>query len=300
MSVETRINDTIDEMMEAYENTLARKSNEAMRAFSHSRLLISDILAKHTDSLGKIPKEKATQVLRELAQIEGEAYRDLRVYVQSTAYVDAEKSVITFLEILIAAIGVVVLAEIISIPKDVVDAGISPAILLFYLAEMSVTDLASSLVTSMFSRKGDDGLNLYDRLRNISAALRVEVVNHARDGIRKGVPTSEIMRNIEHKVNDFKWRIKTIIQTELMYAQRNLTAKFGEFGEKFGMVAGLRITDHPHGSPTEHARHKCYVYARADEHGLGRGVYPVKTRKIRNPHPQCRSTLHFVMVDKFR
>ena len=300
MSVESRINKAIDEMSESYGNTLARKSNEAMRAFSQSRLTVFDILAKHTDEHGKIPKSSIAQVTNELTQIDGLMYRDLRNYLRNVAYRDSEESIISLLDVLIAAVGVVALAEILGIPKDVVDRGIDASIIAMYLAGVSVTTSASSLVDSMFNRKGDDGLNLYDRLRRVSISFRREIEREIREGVRKESQTSEITQNIQRKVSDFKWRIDSIVETEFMYVQRSAIGKLAEYGEKVGLVVGLKIVDYPHGTFAEHARHRCFIYARANEHGLGRGVYPVSTRKIRNPHPRCRSTLHFVMTDRFK
>ena len=300
MSVESRINKAIDEMSESYGNTLARKSNEAMRAFSQSRLTVFDILAKHTDEHGKIPKSSIAQVTNELTQIDGLMYRDLRNYLRNVAYRDSEESIISLLDVLIAAVGVVALAEILGIPKDVVDRGIDASIIAMYLAGVSVTTSASSLVDSMFNRKGDDELKLYDRFRRVSISVRREIEREIREGVRKESQTSEITQNIQRKVSDFKWRIDSIVETEFMYVQRSAIGKLAEYGEKVGLVVGLKIVDYPHGTFAEHARHRCFIYARANEHGLGRGVYPVSTRKIRNPHPRCRSTLHCVITDRFK
>lgn len=300
MSVESRINKSFDEIAVKYQNTLARKNNEAFRAFTQSRLDIVDILAKHTDATGRIPKSNVNQVISEIARYEGVMYRDLRNYLQSTAYRDSEELSLSLINVLIAVIGVVALAELLGIPKNVIDAGLDASLILAYLSGMSVTALATSLVTSMFNRKGDDGKNLYDRLRGISTAFRLEIEREIREGIRKGSQTSDIIQKIQRKIDEFKWRIDTIIETEFMYIQRSSVGKIAEFGEKFGFITGLRIVDYPHGTYAEHARHKCFIYARQDEHGLGRGVYPVSTRKIRNPHPRCRSTLHFVMAKRFQ
>lgn len=300
MSVESRINKAIDEMMESYHNTLARKNNEAFRAFTQARLNMVHTLAKYTDDTGRIPKEKIKPVINEIMAVEGVMYRDLRSYLQNTAYRDSEETLLTLVEVLIAVIGIATLAEILGIPKDVVDKGVDASLIVAYLSGVSVTTLANSLVTSMFNRKGVDGADLYDRLRKVSTSFRIEIVREVRESIRKGLPTSEIIRNIERKISEFKWRIDTIVETEFMYVQRSAVGKVAEFGEKFGFIVGLRIVDYPHAPMREHVRHKCYLYARQNEHGLGRGVYPVTTRKIRNPHPRCRSTLHFVMARRFK
>lgn len=236
MSVESRINKAIEEMTESFGNTLSRKSNEAMRSYTQSRLVVVDVLAKHTDGDGVIPSKKAVVVTREILQAEGVMYRDLRDYLRTTARADAEESIISLAELLIATVGVVALAELLSIPYDVSKAGLNASTLVFYLTGMSVGGFATSLVNSMFTRKGDDGLNLLDRLRNLSSSLRIEISKTVREGIRGRVLATDIIRNLEKRMNDFKWRVETIIETEFMRVHRSVIGKSAEFGEKVGLV----------------------------------------------------------------
>ncbi|MDT9121449.1 hypothetical protein RSW84_28795, partial [Escherichia coli] len=58
-------------------------------------------------------------------------------------------------------------------------------------------------------------------------------------------------------------------------------------------VVGLKITDHP--GHKNHTRHKCYELAHQNKYGLGMGVYPVDNTEVLSPHPQCTSTLTYVL-----
>lgn len=298
MTKESRINEEISEMSEALERTLTRKNGEAFREVSRSRLSVSDVLAKYTQEDGTINPIHATAILNEISAIEGEIYRNLRDYLRHTSYETAEESSIGLVEILLIILGAKVLTDFAGIPSDILSAEVDVGAILFgVLIGMNFSSFSRSAENAVFNRKGDDGLQLNDRLRRLATSLRIEVSNVLRQGILRREKVAELLRKVEKKFEEVSNRVRTIIETEVFYAHRQVISRFAEMS---GIATGIKIVDHPHGDHAVHYHHKCAVYARANEHGMGRGVYPVTTRKIRNPHPQCRSTLHLVLADELK
>lgn len=285
-------NAQIDELLGNIENTLPRHYGQLTRAAERARLTVEDILAKHAGQDGIVPRNKQAAVLRDLQRIEGQIYRDIRSELQTMFNSTADSTAMALSLAVATAIDTATLVTVAGITEALADT----SLLLFSLLIGKRTDeFVKDIAKTPFTRKESDGLLLNDRLRDIASVITREVSSTLRQSIRKGEVTSQMNRKIRDKFTSLAWRLKTIVETEVLYVMRNGIAKFAELS---GIVKGLRIKDYPHGKPGEHERHACYRYAREDEHGLGRGVYPVGTRKIRNPHPRCRSTLHLVLIDR--
>ena len=293
---EKAVNKAITEIYKSLENTLPRKTGQVIRAVDKARLLIADILAKYTNKDGIIPRNKVSAVLSDLQQVEAEIYKYLRDELRAVLQVTAEDTTMSLAEAIVAIYEAKTLIEFLGLNASILELPIEIVELIFnLLTGSSYRTNRNTSVGSAFNRMGEDGLQLNARLRNISLLLREEVSQTLRDNIQNGEVTSDILRNVERKFKELAWRIVTIVETEALYVMRQTIAMFAE---NSNMVESLKIVDYPHG--TDHERHKCYIYAHSDEHGLGEGIYPISTRKIRNPHPRCRSTLHLVMVDKFK
>lgn len=291
---EAKVNEALLALHEEVNNVLSRKSNRVLRAIGESRLAISDLLAKHSEEDGKIPSNKLTAVLTELTDVEAQMYRNLRDEVRLEVKDVAERSSHSISEAVIGALGTGALLSFIGIAE--LDALTNEAIF-GALVGIGVMQFVTSVVTSVFNRKGDDGLTLIDRLDSLASMLINEIRDTLRVNIMKGEDNAVIIRKLNDVIEETDWRVKTIVETESMFALRQ---SIGKFGEESKVVKAVKIVDFPHGDPKEHRRHKCYIYAHSDEHGLGEGVYPVTTLKIRNPHPRCRSLLQYVLVDEFR
>lgn len=288
---EKKFNASIDELLENLENTLPRKYGHLTRAADRARLTVEDILAKYADANGIIPRSKQGAVIRDLQRIEGEIYRNIRDELQVMFNSTAEATAMGLSFAVASAIDTAALLAVAGIAKALAET----PLLFGALIGKSTDEFIRDLAKTPFNRKDDDGLRLNDRLRDISRVITRQVSSTLRKSIRNGEVTSRMNRKVQRDFNSLAWRLKTIVETEVLYVMRNGIAMFAELS---GIAKGLRIKDYPHGKPGEHERHKCYEYAHSDEHGLGRGVYPVSTRKIRHPHPRCRSTLHLVLVDK--
>jgi hypothetical protein len=289
---EKQFNAQLDELLENLENTLPRKYGQLTRAADRARLIVEDILAKYADSTGRIPRNKQGAVIRDLQRVEGQIYRDVQAELQVMFNATAEATAMGLSTAVATAIDLTALATVAGIAKALADMAYTVfTALLGKGTEEFIRDIAKT----PFNRKDDDGLRLNDRLRDIARIIIRQVSGTLRKSIRKGEVTSDMNRKVARDFDSLAWRLKTIVETEVLYVMRNGIATFAELS---GIAKGLRIKDYPHGKPGEHVRHKCYIYAHADDHGLGKGVYPVGTRKIRHPHPRCRSTLHLVLKDR--
>jgi hypothetical protein len=289
---QAQFNAQLDELLENLENTLPRKYGQLTRAADRARLNVEDILAKYADSQGKIPRNKQGAVINDLQRVEGQIYRDISAELQMMFNATAEATAMALSLAVSTAINTTALLSVAGLAKAYADA---VALLFSALIGKGTEEFIRDIAKTPFNRRDSDGLRLNDRLRDISRTIIRQVSSTLRKSIRNGEVTSSMNRKVARDFNSLAWRLKTIVETEVLYVMRNGVATFAELS---GIAKGIRIKDYPHGKAGEHERHKCYEYAHKDEHGLGEGVYPVGTRKIRHPHPRCRSTLHLVLNDK--
>lgn len=296
--MENEVNQRLEELYNALERKLPRNNAQVRRAVERTRLTVADILAKHTSSDGTIPRSRIVAIQRDLEKLDGEIYRYLRDEIRTILEETAEDSTVGLVEIILAVIGLALLIEAAKLPKSLSDVTIDLVeAIISAIAGTSYRKFIDSIANSAFNRKGEDEKSLNDRIWAIAVSLRKEVEKEIRKRIQKGENISDILQSVDRTYNTFDWRLDTLVETETMYVMRHAVAKFAE---KSGIVKALKIVDFTHGDPKVHKRHKCYVYAHADEHGMGDGVYPVSTRKIRNPHPRCRSMLLLVLADDLK
>lgn len=285
---EKQVNDRLLEMQEAFEKKLPTYSRQVKQAFDLARARVADIIVKHAKD-GKVPKNRVNALNSELSAVEARLYRDLlsqTTIIIEDAATDASEGLNKALVIAVGATILLAMNEEEEGSEALTAAGFLLAIGIGLLA------LIKKVLGTVLGRSGDDGLNLRDRLRKLAA----DIIADVRKTLRKSSNASEDIAGIQRKVaqifGDVEWRVDRIAETEAPVAYRTAIAQAAELSD---LVAALKIIDFPHGK--NHDKHKCYEYARANEHGMGRGVYPVTTRKIRNPHPQCRSRLVLVMKE---
>ena len=287
---EKQINDALIEMQENFDKKAPAFRRAAKQALALARIRVVDIIAKYEKN-GKVPKNRMNAMLTELTAVENALYRDL--LSQTTIIIEdsAEEASEGLNAVLIGAIGVTALLVLRDGDEDS-DAFKAAGFLL--AIGMGLLALIKGVLDTVLGRRGDDGLNLRDRLRRLAN----DIIADVRKSLRKSIQTSEEISDIQRKVSQIfgteEWRVDRITDTEASVAYRTAIARAAERSD---LVAGLKIIDFPHGHPGVHETHKCYIYAQADDHGMGKGVYPVTTRKIRNPHPQCRSRLVVVMKE---
>lgn len=289
---EKQFNKQLDELLEEIVNTLPIKYGQLTRAVDRSRLMVEDIVAKYADTNGKVPRNKQGAIVRDLQRVESQIYREMQTELQTMFYATALTTADKLGLALQTAINTAGLLAVANIAEAYLE---TAWLLLSALLGKGTNEYVRDIAKTPFNRKDDDGLRLNDRLRDISRSITRQVSSTLRQSIRNGEVSSSMNRKIARDFKSLAWRLKTIVETEVLYVMRNGVATFAELS---GIAKGLRIKDYPHGAPGEHEKHMCHIYAHKDDHGLGEGVYPVGTRKIRHPHPRCRSTLHLVLHDK--
>lgn len=291
---EKKLNKQIDDLLETIEGTLPKKYGRLTRATDKARLAVEDILAKHADADGKVPRNKQATVIRDLQRVESQLYRDIRTELQAIFAETSDTMSAGLALALYVALDTATLLEFAGLAEAL---GETAELLFSALIGRDTYKFSKDMAKTPFNRKDDDGLQLNDRLRDIARVIVRQVSSTLRQSIRNGEVTSRMNQKVKRDFSSLAWRLKTLVETEILYIHRNAIGMFAEYS---GIAQGLRIQDYTHGKPGEHERHACYKYAHANEHGLGRGVYPVNTRKIRHPHPRCRSTLHLVLVEKLK
>ena len=288
----------MDDLLRSTENQIPTALQKTLRALGGIRLSVADVLAKYTDDSGKIPKNKAGAVVNELnSTVQREVYTTITAELKDRFRNTSENTAIGIALAFRAGIDTATLLSIAGVTDATVS--FSEELLKFVLSALMrrpTKGFIDNLALSPFNRVDSDGKRLSDRLREVASRLMSELAETLRKSIRKSEVTPTILRKMQKDFRNLADRTKLILETEMLYVMRNGIATFAEYS---GVVKALRIQDYPHGKPGEHERHKCYIYAHRDEYGLGMGVYPVKTRKIRHPHPNCRSTLHLIFKEGF-
>lgn len=287
---EKQINDKLVTMQEDMEKRIPAYTRQVKQAFDLARARVSDILVKYVKN-GNLPKNRIPAINRELSAVEAALYRDLlsqtTIFIEDVAK-DAGEGLNEALVVAIGATAFVALQEEEEGSEALSAAGLLLAIGIGLLA------FIKSVLGTVLGRRGDDGLDLRDRLRKLASSVMADVIKSLRKSNKTGEDYATIQQNIALIFGDLEWRVSRIVETEAPVAYRTAVAKAAE---RSGLVEALKIIDFQHGDPAVHRTHKCYAYARADEHGMGKGVYPVSNRKIRNPHPQCRARLVFVLKE---
>lgn len=287
---EKQINKRLLEAQADFSRLIPGHTRRVKQAFDLARIRVADILAKHTRD-GKIMPSRFNAISTELTAVEDALYKDL---LSQTKFVveDAAGSAGGAINgVLINAVGVSTLAAVQE--QRIASTAVLQAGALVALG-MTIAAFIASVVSTVFNRTGSDGKALRYRLRKLASDVITETRSSLRKSIRNREDYATVQNNILQSFLDVESRIDRITETEAFVAYRTAIAKGAEAS---GLVAALKIIDFPHGAHHVHEKHKCYQYAHKDEHGLGEGVYPVETRKIRNPHPQCRSVLQIVMKE---
>lgn len=287
---EKQINKRLDEAQASFDRLVPGYTRLVKQAFDLARIRVTDILVKHTVN-GKIPVNRLNAISRELTAVEDALYKDLLSQTKAVVEDAAGTAGEGLNGVLVTAVGVTALTAL-QEPQQGSTAVLTAGVLL--AIGMAIAAFVAKITSTVFNRTGDDGKDLRYRLRKLASDIVSEIRLSLRKSIRKREDYATVQNNVLQSFLDVESRIDRIIETEAHVAYRTGIA-IG--AEQSGLVQALKIVDFPHGSHGVHKRHKCYEYAHADEHGMGEGVYPVTTRKIRNPHPQCRSRLYIVLKE---
>lgn len=290
------VNEKLSELFERFEqNQLPKLYRQFAKSIDNTRLQVNDMLTDYAKSDGTIPRNRINSLVRELEVIENEIRRvadnEMRRLVGSAA----EQAVSDANTALIVGIGVAILASFLGVSASAlaVQANARTIETALALGGLLVSTFRRRTISGVLEDAAEDGLTFEERIWRVGGDLRDELAKEIRREAIAGQSINEIMKSVRKVYRDEEWKLKRLVETEARTGYRTAVALGAQ---KSKAVKGLRIIDHPDGHP-RHRTHKCYIYARRNEYGMGRGVYPVTETKILRPHPQCRATLHFVLRD---
>lgn len=233
-----------------------------------------------------------------LDRLEGRIYATYSQSLRSELETAVHASATNLSDALIAAIGPVAVAELVGIQSamsaaEMARTGILTGLVFALLFGIGIAEFVDELVESIMNRTSRNtpegpSYSTKQRIRQFARQLALEATKVIRQGIRGDSTDGDIARAIGKVYLEADWRVKRLVETETLTAYRTSIA---ELAGKSSLFENVKIIDFGIGHEHTHPRHRCYKYARADEHGLGPGIYPPTVRKIRNPHPQCRSIL---------
>lgn len=298
---QAKTNAELQRRFERYERTqLPQLTASTIRSINdQSRLQVLDILTEYATKDNVISKARINTLLRELEAVEKDVRAKAEAQLRSTfrttaqqASYNANQSVLsTSATALAPLIGVPVAALVAQAGKPLVDV-IGETALAF---GKTFATIVKNVLEYIFRRRDpNDKKTLLDRIWQYAGVLRDKLASVIRNEALKGKTVDEIMRKVKDVYKGEEWKLRRLVQTEALTTYR---AAVAEAAKRSKTVKALKIVDHPNGH-ANHDDHECYIYARANEHGLGRGIYPVTETKILLPHPQCTATLHFVLADE--
>lgn len=300
MTAQTQLNEELQRRFERFERKeLPQLTRKAIAQVNDSsRLQLLDVLTEYAKKDNVISKARINALLRELQAVESEirtqAERVLRKSIRTTA----EQAAYNANQSTLQAVGVA-LAPLLGVGAEVIAAQIGKKLteviggkaLVFGVTFATIVKAA---VDYAFNRVGDDGKTLLDRIWYYAGSLRDKLASVIRNEALKGRTIDEIMRKAKRVYKDDEWKLRRLVQNEAMTVYRKTVA---DGAQRSKAVKALKIVDHPD-DHANHRDHECYIYARADQYGMGRGIYPTTETKILMPHIQCTSTLHYVLADE--
>lgn len=298
-SKQDKMNALLIEAFEEFERTLPKQRKSVLASMSNSRLKLADTLSAQTGDDGRIQQSKNSLVVKRISEVERQIVRTyegaLRKELEQTVRVSSESVVNAF----IAALGPHAIATLVGASSaiavsELVKTGAITGIVFALIFGLSVGAFVKTIVDSILSRRGPDGKTTRQRIQLFAKEMTTDISRVVRKSLSEGNTIADILRQIERVYTDADWRVTRLVETESMTAYRTSVARMAEESEQ---MSAVQIVDFPEGHENTHNRHTCYKYATTDEYGLGVGVYPATVRKIRNPHPQCRSILVPVLAE---
>lgn len=291
------VNEKLDELAERFGRTqLPRLHRQFAKSIDNTRLQVNDMLSDYAKNDGTIPRNRINSLIRELETVEKEVRSAANDAMRQVVGASAVQAITDANTALIIGIGASALAALLGVAASELTAQANARTIEAALAlgGLLVSTFRRRAVSGVLDELAPDDLTFEDRIWRLGGDLRDELAKEIRREAIAGRPINEIMRAVRRVYQDEEWKIRRLVETEALTGYRTAVA---QGAQRSKVVRGLRIIDHPDGHP-RHRTHECYIYARRDEYGMGRGVYPVTEKKILRPHPQCRSTLHFVLRDE--
>lgn len=247
----------------------------AIREIGRIRGELAELLAEFADKDGTIKRQRAARILRELDQIEA----SLRKH------------------------GTIALENIIVESSEWTTRGLSTA-LGISISAASFDRINEHVVKYVIKRFGDDGLVLSDRIWGLSGEIRDALSAVIRSGIIRGDGINKIITDIRpifEKVNGEEtavnqmWKVRRLARTESVTAHRAATSYNAQASD---IVKWVKFNDGTCGRK-DHHKHKCYTLANRDPHGQGAGIYKPTDTEIWSVHPNCTSSISYVLDERW-
>ena len=157
-------------------------------------------------------------------------------------------------------------------------------------ADVKQREFVSSMVSSVMSKRHEDGLNMNDRLRRNSLLLRQAVETALMYKVLSKEDVTAIMDEVKEELKRNKWTISRVVKSEMYVTNRLAVMKVVEM---LGSDYFILFEDGNCGRP-DHHNHDCWNIAQEDRHGLGKAIFKASDSDIIYPHVSCTSKLQIV------
>ena len=272
MNKQTELDKAIEAMQDELQKHIAQNGRKAERIYKKLSGELSQVIASHANKEGRIDRRRLNTLIKEFDNALKNARTDL-------------------------------FNEITEIIKDTAGYSLTESDRLF-LREVGQNLIASELhnkvidavVKAQIEEEADDRLLLSDRVWILTNDVHAELTKTVTASVLKNESISAMIAAVAAVHANEEWKIRRMVITEANTAHRTAT---GLAAKNSKVVDAIKLND-SHRPHKNHASHRCYELARADDYGLGQGVYPKdKYGLIAMPHPQCSAYISYVLNDKY-
>lgn len=269
MSRQSDLNKLMTEITDEYLKLNEKQQRRAIRELKRINGDMADLLADFVGSDGTIQKRRLNRLLREMDAVKRGYHGQARVVLGDIITESTEWTTQEINGALITVLGAAAIS----------------------LAESRL--LNRRIERKVWSRKGDDLLNLSDRVWNLANGTHEELTRVVRQSINRGESINEMMAKIRQTHANETWKIRRLAWSEGVTAHRTATGE----NAKHGGIKYVKLID---GScrNKNHYQHRCYILANEDKYGKGMGIYKPTDEEIYSPHPQCTSYIEYVLDEE--
>lgn len=272
MTKQTELDLALDALNVELQKHIAKNGRKSERIFKQLSGELSQVLTAHADKDGRISRRRLNTLIKEFDHVLAKARTDLFGEITDIVKETADRSVNELNRIFYREVGENLIAS--ELHNKVIDA----------------------VVKEQIERDAGDRLNLSDRVWILTNELHAELTKVVTAGVLKNQALSELMKAVREVHDNEAWKIRRLVITESNTTHRLAT---GTAAAESKVVEAIKLND-KHRPHRNHATHRCYTLARADDYGLGAGVYPKeKYDLIAMPHPQCSAYISYVLNDKY-
>lgn len=264
-------------------NAFKRKSktqqNFVAKEIAKTRLSVVDLIANYAKNDEKISRSRLNSLLRDLDGVE----KEIRTAANTSLLAVMSESVDEAFTGSIAAIK-----SVLGLPSAFITT--SKVVASRVLSTLTGRQPTSKNIANYIAeRTGPDGLVLSDRVWVMAGDYRASIGKVLQRGILRGDSIARMTRDVTEVYGIEDWKARRLVITETNTAFRTA---IGYEAERLDFVKALRL------NPGIHHSKACVALSQEDRHGLGAGVFLPSDTDIYNPHPNCTSTLTFVLVDE--